>query len=309
MADIDGADASSSGGGPGGYSWWVWIGGGCAVLFVIFGILLAIGAYQGITCCSEAIQQHRQVQKFTLEFADRLRAGDEQWAYERFTDGYKSRTSREELSGTLAKYRDGMEGAVPELMGTHRQYSPSGDGKSGNYWRMTVGYLPSGGETIVMMQTRMVPQKNKQETTFRSKIDEPAPRIVRQFISAVPKTKRKAVRGILAGTGDAGGDSEAWAVVQSNPDVFDTENVDLTPARYAVGGKATVDAQHVVAGGQVRWVRYHLRRTNLSWRIHDIELDVQPPSEQQAPKAGSPDSSIDSASSDAAAGTEADGGG
>lgn len=310
---------ATSGGGPGGYSWWVWIGGGCAVILVIFGILFAFGAYKGITCCTEAIQQHQQVQTFSVEFAQRIRDGDDQWAYDQLTESYKSRTTPQEFADELATYREAMKGAVPQPIGTHRQYESAGDGKSGNYWRVTVAYLPSEGDRILLMQGRFVPNKSGEEMTIRvgglkfdrrrrSDVDDPASKLVRQFVSAVPKSDRKAVNGMLGGGPDAGGAS-AWQVVDSSPNVFETTNFDITGVRYHVGGEATVDARHVLDGGETRRVRYHLRRSNLRWRLTDIELDVGPPPGGRAPEGGAPDGGTDAGSpGDAGTADTADGG-
>ena len=309
MSDIGGGSGSPSGRGGSGTSWWVWVGGGCAIIFVIAAILFIFGAYKGVTCCQEKMQAGQQAPVTAVFFAAQLREGDLEGAYGRLSAGYTDESTMSAFTDRIASHREAMEGSVPEPLDTHFQYGSKGGGDSGSYWEISVGFLRGDVDRLLVMKVRLLPTGEGEETSFqvdaltfdrrpRRPREEPPVMEVVVFLSSYASGETAAAQGIL-GPPDGSGE-QIWSVVESNPEVFESEDFRNLDVQYQPPSQAIVDVDQVGRSGEASRVRYRLARRNLSWWITGIELDPPAaPTAEEAETGGSDAGHVDVSGGDA----------
>lgn len=99
--------------------WWRYLGIGCAGFFVIGAILVALGVFKAVSCCSDVVEVGQftaQVQQEGVAFATALGEGQLDAAYARTSAAYQSRTSREAFEALVAPHRAAMAQSAPHSL-------------------------------------------------------------------------------------------------------------------------------------------------------------------------------------------------
>ncbi len=288
---------ASTGGGPtgnqsSGSNIWLWIGGGCLGVLLIGAIVLAFGAYKGVTCCQQALERQSKARKLVREFAGQLRDGDYEAAYEQLSPRYRDRLSREEFTSTVRAHRDRLAGTFPILVGMNRQFEEGSDDDSRQAWAARVGFMPREGEELLVGKFRLVMEEVDGEAIFhvddveferreREIAEEPPARIVEQFHDNFSEGDRESSRRFVAGARvDAGSASEAWSIVESHEAIFEAIGLEVLAVGYRPPDGAVVDVRHRSESGETHLVRYRLTRGSGGWHVTDVAVD---PPDLEAP--------------------------
>jgi hypothetical protein len=278
---------AAQGGASGGSSSniWLWLGGGCAVILLFGAVLLLFGAYKGVTCCQEAIEKHNQAQQFSIEFADRLRAGDVDGAYERLTPRYRERLTREKFGEMVQAHGAAIEGTLPVPLGMERQMGDQSGGRPDGFWKASVGFMPKRGKTFVVMQLDLVAEGDGDGRIFR--VDEigfqererdlesePPAGVVRRLHAQLTDNNPAGAQKLVVGGGaDAGESAGVWSFVESRADQLASDRLEILGVHYRPDGTADVEAVHLGESGDELIVGYQVERRKVGWRITGLEFE------------------------------------
>lgn len=277
---------AAQGGASGGSSSniWLWLGGGCAVILLFGAVLLLFGAYKGVTCCQEAIEEHNQAQQFSIEFAKRLRAGDIDGAYEKLTPGYRKGLTREKFGEMVQSHRGAIEGTLPVPLGLERRMGNDSERPDG-FWKGSVGFMPKRGKTFVVMRVDIVPDGESDQRTFRVddiafqererdlETEPPAGSVRRLHTQLKDNNPDRAQKLVVGGEADAGESGGVWSFVESRADQLASQSLEILGVHYRPDGTADVEAVHLGESGDKLIVRYQVQRRKSGWRITGVEFE------------------------------------
>lgn len=275
---------------------WLYLGGGCAVILLVAGILFLFGAYKGVTCCQQALERQRKARAFSVQFAEQIRDGDVESAYESTTRAYRDGTPLDALNSRLEPHREDIDGSMPMPLAVNRRIDDDDD-----FWVVHVGFMPKSGATFVVMKLRLVAEGEGESLKFlvdgidfetrQRKLDKEQPaRVVGEFHEHLTQGKFQPARAMMTGKYAEEGQEEAFRkFVDGHGTLLSSGEIDVDAIRYAEGRKARVEATHRPESGESTLVRYHLVAEDGVWKIEGIEVDAKPEEAGDGPTPDEPE--------------------
>ncbi|AWV89401.1 hypothetical protein [Bradymonas sediminis] len=138
---------SGDSGSGGGKKVWKILGIGCLVILILFGVALAFGAWQTVSCCGsfkEFIVQEVAAQKMATEVASDLKANKLEAIRAKMSEDLAAKISVDQLSLQRDEYASLIDGALPNIMGS----TMTADG----HWDISVEFTPpESSQKLVMI--------------------------------------------------------------------------------------------------------------------------------------------------------------
>jgi hypothetical protein len=144
------SDFVADDGGSGSSSVWKWLGIGCGVIALLFGVLLLFGTWKTVSCCGDVqdfVKVNMEVGQFGNDFGSTLASGDVDRARSKMTDELASHWSAEKLGAKLEEHRSFFSQASPQVRNFNSKHA---GGEA--LWELSIDYVPpSGSEKLVVL--------------------------------------------------------------------------------------------------------------------------------------------------------------
>lgn len=140
---------------------WLKITGiGCAVICLVVTVLMALGVFQAVSCCTDTHRAGIQAQSTGFEFANALHDGDYDAAYELLAESKKEETSRAEFEQAFAPHESMWTARgpypvryEPHVEGRENQEPQLGDlNDLQRRWRVGTAFAAEDGSEALNLQ-------------------------------------------------------------------------------------------------------------------------------------------------------------
>lgn len=272
--DPPGENVPEGNSGGGGGKILLWLGGGCLLFVVLLGLALVVGAYEGVTCCKDLIDEQQRARGQAVSFARDL--ADEHYpaAWSKLTPAYQTRTTFTDFRERMRPWSKRLEGRQAEMLETRKQMTPAR-----TFWDMEFRFSKPGSDEVVVMALELEELGHTTDAGHaalgvdrvsfrvaeRAEAAESPANSVRAFNKLVQKDDWEGARRYL---GEGYGDADSLRVFREFVDqqgaLFSDSEVGIDRVETDSGGRAgegVVVATHDPAGAAPAQVRYTLRST------------------------------------------------
>jgi len=145
---------SGDSGSGGGKKVWKILGIGCLVILILFGVALAFGAWQTVSCCGSAKEffvQGAAAQQMAVEVGSDLKANKIEAIHSKMSEELAAKISVEQISAQRDEYASLIDGALPNIMGS----TMTAEG----HWDISVEFAPPASSQKLVMLLSIEAQK------------------------------------------------------------------------------------------------------------------------------------------------------
>ncbi|MBA2663849.1 MAG: hypothetical protein H0U74_16290 [Bradymonadaceae bacterium] len=140
-------------GGSGKKRIWKYVGIGCAGVLLIVGLLMGLGAFRAVSCCSDLVDVGKrsiEANQFAQSFAQTVYEGKLDEAYAMTSEAYRKEVSREGFDQALSAHEQALRTSPPMVFNIQVRAS-SDDAVEANHWDVSVRFAPPEGSQMVVM--------------------------------------------------------------------------------------------------------------------------------------------------------------
>ncbi len=308
-SDFVGESSSS-----GGRRWLKWAGIGCAAMMLILAVLLAVGGFRMVSCCSGLIETGRltfEVESFSQDFARSIQTGAYDAAYEMTSaEVYRSQTSPTEFAAIFRPHQELLARSVPVVS----NLKVLGENEiPAHRWEVTMRLLPPDGtQVLTMMLTVHGESVGKDEPGVFEIVDLQLEKRTRDLALEPPVQGVRAIQNLLRvgdyegaygqlalgelrnATEEANGQGEAnfRAFVRENQDVLTAAEAEVVRVEYLSSNEARVTTRARLSAEKTALVHYTMVRlsTHDGWQVSAISPEpvVEEPSQENVLEGAEP---------------------
>ena len=268
---------------------WLWLGGGCALVLIVGGILLSFGAYKGVTCCQSALERQKKARQFALSFAEDIQGAKYDKAWSKTSERLRLAITKDDLTDRVERVGAQLAETMLRVEGLNQQIGGTNKDTSGSHYVVDVAFMPRAGTSYVVMKTRLInigkseqPEFRVDEVEFvrraRKMAAEPPAQVVQRFNKNVADGNMEGALNQVDGDAFAAGESTKTlkTYVAGEGALLEKSSFAVVDVRYEPGEGATVDARHELPDGSRQLVRYRVAKEGVRWRIAGVEIGVEP---------------------------------